>query len=169
MPFDLEMAMCSGSVDRGISVEEPLDVAYARDAAHGGYQLFELFLVPYVDRHLDDAAVVIGLAPGFEGADVGVFGGEHAGQLIEHAGTIVGVDYDADGERVLGGAGPFHFDLPLHVVEQALHVGAHLGMYGDAFAAGHVAHDGLAAYRITDRKSTRLNSSHLGISYAVFC
>src|ERR1035441_19294 len=62
MPFDLEMAMCSGSVDRGISVEEPLDVAYARDAAHGGYQLFELFLVPYVDRHLDDAAIVIGLA-----------------------------------------------------------------------------------------------------------
>src|ERR1035441_3090115 len=29
---------------------------------------------------------------------------------------------------------------------------------------------GLAAgSRITDRKSTRLNSSHLGISYAVFC
>src|SRR5258705_7855838 len=24
-------------------------------------------------------------------------------------------------------------------------------------------------YRISDRKSTRLNSSHLGISYAVFC
>src|ERR1039458_3767392 len=29
-------------------------------------------------------------------------------------------------------------------------------------------HDHLAAIR-TDRKSTRLNSSHLGISYAVFC
>src|SRR5258705_948632 len=27
----------------------------------------------------------------------------------------------------------------------------------------------LAAVRIEDRKSTRLNSSHLGISYAVFC
>src|SRR5947199_300071 len=25
------------------------------------------------------------------------------------------------------------------------------------------------AYRLSDRKSTRLNSSHLGISYAVFC
>src|ERR1035438_552002 len=24
-------------------------------------------------------------------------------------------------------------------------------------------------YQVTDRKSTRLNSSHLGISYAVFC
>src|SRR5205814_3685106 len=27
----------------------------------------------------------------------------------------------------------------------------------------------LAIYSLTDRKSTRLNSSHLGISYAVFC
>src|SRR5256885_9892669 len=27
----------------------------------------------------------------------------------------------------------------------------------------------LASYRLTDRKSTRLNSSHLVISYAVFC
>src|ERR1035438_5821430 len=99
MPFDLAMAMCSGSVDRGISVEEPLDIAYARDAAHGGYQLFELFLVAHVDRHLDDAAIVIGRALGFEAADVGVFGGEHAGQLIEHAGTIVGMDHDARSEE----------------------------------------------------------------------
>src|SRR5258705_8340231 len=28
---------------------------------------------------------------------------------------------------------------------------------------------GSAQYFMTDRKSTRLNSSHLGISYAVFC
>src|SRR5471030_433269 len=28
---------------------------------------------------------------------------------------------------------------------------------------------GIAAHVLTDRKSTRLNSSHLGISYAVFC
>src|SRR5258705_8422845 len=28
---------------------------------------------------------------------------------------------------------------------------------------------GLTACKCTDRKSTRLNSSHLGISYAVFC
>src|SRR5438045_8182558 len=27
----------------------------------------------------------------------------------------------------------------------------------------------IAAWRVLDRKSTRLNSSHLGISYAVFC
>src|SRR5256885_10184189 len=30
-------------------------------------------------------------------------------------------------------------------------------------------HAGLHTYRIRDRKSTRLNSSHLVISYAVFC
>src|SRR5262245_62934446 len=28
---------------------------------------------------------------------------------------------------------------------------------------------GTADYEMSDRKSTRLNSSHLGISYAVFC
>src|SRR5258705_4517788 len=34
---------------------------------------------------------------------------------------------------------------------------------------GHVFTPGAFAYRQGDRKSTRLNSSHLGISYAVFC
>src|SRR5262245_64184080 len=33
--------------------------------------------------------------------------------------------------------------------------------------ADHLAGDGSAV--VADRKSTRLNSSHLGISYAVFC
>src|SRR5438045_6998825 len=32
-----------------------------------------------------------------------------------------------------------------------------------------MTHKGHAAGRPSDRKSTRLNSSHLGISYAVFC
>src|ERR1039458_4112218 len=38
-------------------------------------------------------------------------------------------------------------------------------------ARGEFRMDDLIAgtYRVTDRKSTRLNSSHLGISYAVFC
>src|ERR1039458_10308597 len=35
--------------------------------------------------------------------------------------------------------------------------------------AGLLVAPGLGATRRTDRKSTRLNSSHLGISYAVFC
>src|SRR5205814_6361159 len=32
-----------------------------------------------------------------------------------------------------------------------------------------IAQQGFGALRVQDRKSTRLNSSHLGISYAVFC
>src|SRR5262245_65339131 len=32
-----------------------------------------------------------------------------------------------------------------------------------------VVHYGITLTRLSDRKSTRLNSSHLGISYAVFC
>src|SRR5205814_8703101 len=36
-------------------------------------------------------------------------------------------------------------------------------------AAGVVGSLGLIALLAGDRKSTRLNSSHLGISYAVFC
>src|SRR5436190_8775245 len=37
----------------------------------------------------------------------------------------------------------------------------------DAFGAAHRAHASVEG--ITDRKSTRLNSSHTVISYAVFC
>src|SRR5205814_10405740 len=33
----------------------------------------------------------------------------------------------------------------------------------------HVSEQGFGAWSDEDRKSTRLNSSHLGISYAVFC
>src|SRR5262245_64270995 len=37
------------------------------------------------------------------------------------------------------------------------------------FILGGYVFDQRARYSFTDRKSTRLNSSHLGISYAVFC
>src|SRR5947199_3927144 len=36
-------------------------------------------------------------------------------------------------------------------------------------AAGRSERDGRRRHPVGDRKSTRLNSSHLGISYAVFC
>src|SRR5205814_2808241 len=45
----------------------------------------------------------------------------------------------------------------------------------DLFAFDLLRHEGertwigIAMLRLEDRKSTRLNSSHLGISYAVFC
>src|SRR5690349_23707430 len=44
---------------------------------------------------------------------------------------------------------------------------AHVGRAGPRAAAGLARHSGDA--QITDRKSTRLNSSHVEISYAVFC
>src|SRR5258705_5732949 len=45
------------------------------------------------------------------------------------------------------------------------------GRVGDSpiIGAGTYAKNGVCAVSATDRKSTRLNSSHLGISYAVFC
>src|ERR1035441_8787568 len=41
-------------------------------------------------------------------------------------------------------------------------------LFGPATLANFAAH-GIDTSRVLDRKSTRLNSSHLGISYAVFC
>src|SRR5437899_6802496 len=46
--------------------------------------------------------------------------------------------------------------------------GASLGQHIGSFTGGQAA-AGLRDPRDRDRKSTRLNSSHLGISYAVFC
>src|SRR3712207_7158760 len=48
-------------------------------------------------------------------------------------------------------------------VEQQVHAG------GVEAADEHRQDDGGGHRRITDRKSTRLNSSHANISYAVFC
>src|SRR5256885_8896672 len=45
----------------------------------------------------------------------------------------------------------------------------YLGAYGPATPEDMAAWSGLPISRIRDRKSTRLNSSHLVISYAVFC
>src|SRR5258705_6488952 len=42
------------------------------------------------------------------------------------------------------------------------------GIHGVTHADGPMGH-GFSRRKLPDRKSTRLNSSHLGISYAVFC
>src|SRR5437899_4890871 len=50
-----------------------------------------------------------------------------------------------------------------------------MGILGGTYALGRrlfsetTARLGLLLLALSDRKSTRLNSSHLGISYAVFC
>src|SRR5699024_12425900 len=42
-------------------------------------------------------------------------------------------------------------------------------MLGSAVAAGSATSSSASGSRVRDRKSTRLNSSHVSISYAVFC
>ena len=46
--------------------------------------------------------------------------------------------------------------IPMHMAATCLHY-------------GQEAFEGLKAFRGKDRKSTRLNSSHITLSYAVFC
>src|SRR3712207_8216608 len=61
------------------------------------------------------------------------------------------------------------------VVEQILHghftcqVGEHDDTIIGTFFSGSIAQRRHAVGEIVDRKSTRLNSSHANISYAVFC
>src|SRR2546427_686913 len=61
-----------------------------------------------------------------------------------------------------------HLDLPLHHAQRAVGVGALL-QGGQVEAAQRLAGLQRLRRRIADRKSTRLNSSHSQISYAVFC
>src|SRR3712207_8746468 len=61
-------------------------------------------------------------------------------------------------------------DLLLRAVAQALGLLAARLLGGVGRLAGDVLRHLLAAlHRLLDRKSTRLNSSHANISYAVFC
>src|SRR5256885_11979649 len=67
-----------------------------------------------------------------------------------------------------------HDALPIYHVadgEDVGHIGAHLDIDFDEAAVrdGHAGLLGSDLLAVGDRKSTRLNSSHLVISYAVFC
>src|SRR5438045_8003562 len=66
--------------------------------------------------------------------------------------------------RSVYGSGSFPLDWPGTIgrLRAALHE-------GDVLVPGHGAVVDAAFLAAQDRKSTRLNSSHLGISYAVFC
>src|SRR5205814_3985478 len=60
------------------------------------------------------------------------------------------------------------FDLPIIPVVEPPVGGESIGFTGDGMAINSGFLNGLPTAQ-ADRKSTRLNSSHLGISYAVFC
>src|SRR5256885_11502504 len=53
-----------------------------------------------------------------------------------------------------------------HIADWALNVAA---LRGASYADARLADDRSRGHKKLDRKSTRLNSSHLVISYAVFC
>src|ERR1017187_344778 len=144
MPFDFEMAMCSGSVTLVMSVLQALHVAHAGEAAHGAHQLLQVLFIAHVHGHLHQRASHLRLGFGFQAANVRVLIGEHGRDLVQHAGTVVCVDHNLHGEGVRGAAGPFHFDFALHVVHQVLHVAAYLGMHGHSLAAFDIADDSFA-------------------------
>src|SRR5256886_17307196 len=61
---------------------------------------------------------------------------------------------------------PLHDALPIYRIPGAAEV---VGLPDTAVDRAHVENIGLAGHAAGDRKSTRLNSSHSQISYAVFC
>src|SRR5699024_2388539 len=111
--------------------------------------------VAAIVRHLDDGpAVLVGLSMG---------GASAVDTALEHPGLVRAVVAVGSGTTEPAFAGPF----VLRIFETWQHAQENNDIEGwlDAFllfAAG--PHRGLE-----DRKSTRLNSSHVSISYAVFC
>src|ERR1035438_6700712 len=72
--------------------------------------------------------------------------------------------------RLLLGAGRRHRDLHFFPTRRSSDlVDTPMPMMSGIAAAGALSSRAAAAAAAIDRKSTRLNSSHLGISYAVFC
>src|SRR3712207_8327467 len=63
----------------------------------------------------------------------------------------------------------FRSDLPAPAREVADHVAEELVRRRDRHLEDRLQQDGLGPAAGLDRKSTRLNSSHANISYAVFC
>src|SRR5262245_49021636 len=62
-------------------------------------------------------------------------------------------------------------DVTTKVADEIQAIVGTIGLVGVILALVNAAKEkfGIAIWSILDRKSTRLNSSHLGISYAVFC
>src|SRR6185312_2174009 len=66
-------------------------------------------------------------------------------ELVEQAGPVIGMNHDADRERLFRIARPFHINPALGIVHQVLHIRTRSRMDGDALAAGHVTDDGVPA------------------------
>src|SRR5205814_9782673 len=85
-----------------------------------------------------------------------------AADALPELALILRADHVADGAEDVAGFGGGVAGIAQDVHHVAFAVAADAAQI--AGEGLHVAEDG-----VEDRKSTRLNSSHLGISYAVFC
>src|SRR5205807_4642479 len=89
--------------------------------------------------------------------------GQLVAKLEGHSDAVSSAAFSPDGQRVVTASG----DHTARVWNAANgQLVAKLGGHSDAVWHAAFSPDG---ERIVDRKSTRLNSSHLVISYAVFC
>src|ERR1035441_10673187 len=119
---------------------------------------------------LDEAALLLELfLPHFEFGEDGIAGGALAFGLDD----VVGLWIDGEARVFLADGSEERIDLTQRIDLVAKELDA-IGV----FVVGGVDLDDVAAHAkgaaaevdiVADRKSTRLNSSHLGISYAVFC
>src|SRR5947209_8750439 len=86
---------------------------------------------------------------------------------------LVASDVAARGLDIQGLSHVFCFDVPYHAEDYVHRIGrtGQAGRQGRSFmlAAPEDGKNVAAIERLIDRKSTRLNSSHANISYAVFC
>src|SRR5262245_62840515 len=85
------------------------------------------------------------------------------GSFIVH-GTLLHEDY-AGLSTLFRSEAEAQQHFPLMILAHVIMAGAFVWIYSRGVEAGSWSPQGLRL----DRKSTRLNSSHLGISYAVFC
>src|SRR5699024_11818575 len=81
--------------------------------------------------------------------------------------SIILSTHDVGGARA--GDDPENSVLDKHLLTHEIPNLAVLGGAGFASVAGYNPTETIEAYAWLDRKSTRLNSSHVSISYAVFC
>src|SRR3989454_9230471 len=102
-----------------------------------------LMAEPSLDLVIKNVRVVRPTTPEVERGDIGVRDGRIARVAPEIAAAEARRVYDGRGRLAFPGVVDAH---------------THVGIYGP-----------LAEDAVQDRKSTRLNSSHLVISYAVFC